>query len=60
MQNKTISLYQDCLISIYKVEEVIGDNRFYDFINTNPKIKERLIKDDNFKLTKNMLDEFYK
>lgn len=58
--NCTKSLYdENCMIPINKVEKVLGDNRFYDYIDKNQDIKLKLINDNSFYLTKEMIDEFY-
>lgn len=58
--NCTKSLYKHSMIPIVKVESVLGDPRFYDYIDKNQNIKTRLMEDDSFYLTQEMLDEFYK
>lgn len=58
--NCTKSLYdENSMIPIVKVEKVLGDKRFYDYIDKNKDIKLKLINDSSFYLTKEMIDKFY-
>lgn len=54
--NCTQSLYQNPLIPIYKVSEVLGDPRFYKVIDCK-EIKEKLLNDDKFVLTVDLFEK---
>lgn len=53
---RTKSYYKDCLISIYKIEDT-GHKGLYKALE-DKNIKEKLLNDDSFILTKEIMNEY--
>lgn len=57
---QTPSFYKDDMIPIVQVKEVLGMKQFYEYIDCNPQIKERLLTDTTFKLSVADVENYFK